>query len=64
MACKLWQADFTDAPPSAISSDGLLDSKKRTKHHPLIHGAPMCDEVHEIPELPVTPVPTVAQSRT
>jgi hypothetical protein len=27
-----------------------LDSKKRA-NHPLIHGSPMCDEVHEILEL-------------
>jgi hypothetical protein len=37
-----------------------LDSKKRT-NHPLIHGTPMCDEVHEIFEL-LVPAPATAQT--
>jgi hypothetical protein len=36
-----------------MSTQRWLDSKKST-NHPLVHGPPMCDVVHELLELPTT----------
>jgi hypothetical protein len=40
-----------------------LDSKKRA-NHPLVHGSPICDEVHEVLELPTAQPPQPGLTKT